>query len=132
MVGEKTAAVGQLFEMFNRHDVEGIADLVHPDFELHSALAAVEGTPYSGADGLRRYFDDLESVSARSHWKLEAVHDAGDQAVAVYHFTGVAKGSGISGDMRHAQVVTWRDGKIWRLVHFTDPAKALKAVGLSL
>jgi ketosteroid isomerase-like protein len=59
-------------------------------------------------------------------------HDAGEeQAVVVARVTGRAKVSGVPLDVVLTQLLTWREGKLWRNETFGDRAKALEAAGLS-
>jgi ketosteroid isomerase-like protein len=62
---------------------------------------------------------------------IDSLHDAGDKVVAVMHQTGQSKLSGLAVEMTLAQVWTLRDGRQARMDMYSDPAKALKAVGVA-
>ena len=48
-------------EAFNRRDMEALADLASPSFELVPYLSSmIETTTYRGHDGLRKYFEDAD------------------------------------------------------------------------
>jgi ketosteroid isomerase-like protein len=60
----------------------------------------------------------------------ERIIDAGDQVVVVAEWRGRGKTSGVVTKWRYGAVWTLRDGKVTSIVSHTDPAEALKAVGL--
>jgi ketosteroid isomerase-like protein len=55
----------------------------------------------------------------------------GDRVLVWARWSGHGAGSGVPIEMEMAQVVTLDDGKIRRVVEYTDRAKALDAVGLA-
>ena len=128
MPPEKAAVAAKLIEMVNRRDVEALADFVHPEWELHSVL--VEGEPYVGASGVRRWFDDLDTVWEEVHLEPEEVRAAGERAVLVVHYTAAGKASRVPVEGRLGLVLTWRDGRLWRGFAYTEPAEAFRAAGL--
>ena len=63
--------------------------------------------------------------------ELEQIAAAGrDQVVLVFRERGRSD-SGLAMDERHAELYSLREGKIVRRQGFSDPRKALEAVGLS-
>jgi ketosteroid isomerase-like protein len=77
---------------------------------------------------------DPKDADGHDDWAIEVVdiHDAGDdRVVGVVRQRGRSKSSGVSVDMRYAQVFTIRDGKHVRMEMYNDPDEALKAVGLA-
>jgi ketosteroid isomerase-like protein len=61
----------------------------------------------------------------------EQIIDAGDRVVVIAEWRGRGKVSGAFAKWRHGAVWTLRDGKVIRLISYTDPTDALKAAGLS-
>jgi len=57
--------------------------------------------------------------------------DAGDQVVAIVHFRGRGRESGIEVDTRTYAVYTLREGKTIGMEEFTERFEALEAAGLS-
>jgi ketosteroid isomerase-like protein len=117
-------------DALNARDFETLADLsfYHPEGEFHSLLAGVEGEVYvGGVEGLRKWAEDVDATWENFHAEVLEIHELGDeQAVVVFRATGRAKASGIPLDWRVAQVWTWREGKLWRNVSYTDPSEALR------
>ena len=97
-------------------------------------MSKYEGWPerqrYEGADGAQSFVDDWGG--AWDDWDLEIqeIYDAGDKVVVVVQQRGRARTTGIALDMLFAQVWTIHDGRATRADMYSDPADALKAVGL--
>jgi ketosteroid isomerase-like protein len=60
----------------------------------------------------------------------ERVIDAGDQVVTIAEWRGCGRSSGVFTTWRYGAVWTLRDGKVTSVISHSDPAEALKAVGL--
>ncbi len=100
----KEAAVAQLFDHFSSRDLESALTLLHPAvvFQPMTAEVARAGEPYRGHDGIRRYFEDVET-----HWQQLTVHPtqirAAGRAVVVL---GLVSGSGPGGSFENVPT-TW-------------------------
>jgi ketosteroid isomerase-like protein len=78
------------------------------------------------------YFDRLRETW--EEWRIEdlEVLEAEDgQAVAVCRLVARGKESGALVHHRIGMTVRFRDGKLWRMRTYPDPAEALEAAGLS-
>jgi ketosteroid isomerase-like protein len=119
VVMEHERIVRSLLDAFNRRDLEGVLQLLHPQVTLRtvSALIFGDGLPYNGHEGIRRYFGDVER-----HW-VEPVHVRGaGEAVAAL---GVVKGRGrapefVLRDVPTSWLVRFRDGLVFELRVFSD------------
>lgn len=114
----------------NRADPEAFNALCDPQFEMRLIGAVGEPVRYVGADGVRQFFRDMSESWAT--WGFEVAHARDlDQRVLI---TGKQRGrgrvSGVEVDSPRACVVAVRGGAVTELRYFTDPADALKAVGL--
>jgi ketosteroid isomerase-like protein len=85
---------------------------------------------YEGVDGFRAFLHTW--TAPFEHWKseVEGYHDAGEKFVTVNRQSGRARASGANVEMRFAVVYTLRDGLLTRGELYSQPAEALKAVGL--
>jgi len=110
-----------------------LPEILAPDFvwDMSTFRDWPEQRTYEGADGTRQFLEDW--TSAFDDWRItvEALHDAGEQVVAVCRQSGRAKATGMPVNMRLAQVFTLRDGLQTRMEMYADVAEALKAVGLA-
>ena len=86
---------------------------------------------YHGVEGARKFLD--EWLEAWDDWelRLEELHDAGDQVVAIVRQRAQSKAMGVPVDMTMGQVFTLRDGKQVRMQMYPEPSEALEAAGLS-
>jgi len=78
------------------------------------------------SQGIKGWVEPFEHVTTQA----QRIIDAGDQVVVIAAWHGRGKASGVDVDWRYAGVWTLRDGKVISLVSYSDPAEALKAVGL--
>jgi ketosteroid isomerase-like protein len=85
---------------------------------------------YEGIEGARRFI--REWTGAWDDWTIEidAFHEVGEQVVVVTRQSGRSKATGMEVEMHFAQVWTVRHGREVRMEMYSDPSRALKAVGL--
>ena len=134
MSRENVEIVRRAGEAFNRRDVEALAAMSDDDLEFVSAFAAVEtgGVAYRGPKAWQRYFARMDETW--DGWRVEdlEVFDAGgDRVAAVFRVVGRGKASGVPVDQRIGIAYRFRNGKLWRMRAYLDPAEALEAVGLA-
>jgi ketosteroid isomerase-like protein len=110
-----------------------LAEAHAPDFvwDMSKFRGWPEQQTYEGVEGARDFLRDW--LEAWDDWEVEveALHDAGDQVVAIVRQRGRSKSSGLNVDMAYGQVFTVRDGKLVRMEMYADHAEALQAAGLS-
>ena len=133
MSQENVDLVRGLIEAYNRADFRAVAEGCDESFEFTSVMTAVEETSYRGRDALETYRADMNETW--EEWDVEVLQVlAGrekDAVVAVIRLVGKGKSSGVPVD-RTIGIGYWiREGKLWRMRSYLDPADALEAVGLS-
>jgi ketosteroid isomerase-like protein len=132
MSQENIEAVERGYRLLAVGDVEGIAPMLDPHFELRPVLAgATEGAVYRGVDGLRQYVSDMAQTWERFDQIPERFIDSGDEVIVVVRVETKGRGSGIELSQRTAVHFTFRNGKLLRGVGYTDVTSALEAVGLT-
>jgi ketosteroid isomerase-like protein len=106
-------------------------DYFDPDCELvpPRAYPDVESS-YRGADGLRRWFGQMDDIWKEFRMEPERYFDAGARVVVFARVSGAAKGSGPTLAISAGHVLTLRSGRITRIEIYLDRAEALKAAGL--
>jgi ketosteroid isomerase-like protein len=125
----ESAALGFADAITNCDREAGLA-VCHPEIEFRSVLG-ISGRSYVGHDGIREYFDDVESAWAEWSVDVERVAEAADGRVAIVmtmHARG--KGSGAEIAQRTAHIWTVRDGRLLRNELYREPAEALRVLGL--
>ena len=132
MSQENVELVRGLIEAYNRADFRTVAEGCDDEFEFTSVMTAVEETSYRGRDALETYWADMNETW--EEWEVEVVQlvEGRDDAVAaVIRLAGKGKSSGAPVDRTIGISYRIRNGKLWRMHSYLDPAEALEAVGLS-
>jgi ketosteroid isomerase-like protein len=118
-------------QAFNARDMTTLADLTSPDFEFVPYLGSlIETSVYRGHDGLRSYFEDVRSAWEEIKVRQAEVREVGDHTISFGELRGKGRASGLEVQMSLAWVGDWRDGKLVRLVTYTNRDEALEAAGL--
>ena len=121
-------------DAWNRHDLEALLALAHPEFEYVNAPSAVE-------PGTRRGHEGLASV-ARTQWEympgtvieLDRVHDRGDEVNTEGHLSRLMPRNDSRVNTSVLSSWKFRDGMVVRLETLgagPEFAEALEAAGLS-
>jgi ketosteroid isomerase-like protein len=132
MSQENVETLRRGYELLAKGDVDGMAALIHPEFELRPVLArAAEDAVYRGLDGLREYVSDMAETWERFDQHIEEFIDRGEDVVAIMRVDARGRGSGVEVSQRVAVHYTFSSGKALRGVGYTDPGEALEAVGPS-
>lgn len=135
MPGENVEIVRRALDAWNRRDLRTLEDdFCHPDFEFVSFFTAVESAEatFRGPAAWSEYAAVMDEMWA--DWHLEDVQllDAGDRGVAcLMRLVGRGKVSSVPVDRPVGLVYRLRNGKLWRVRSYADPADALEAAGLS-
>jgi ketosteroid isomerase-like protein len=104
----------------------------HPDLVWDvSNLGWPDQQVYDGPAGAMQF--NAEWAAAWDDWELEPEDfiEAGERVVVIVNQRGRSQATGISVDMRFAQVWTLRDGRAIRMQMYASVEEALDAVGLS-
>jgi ketosteroid isomerase-like protein len=118
-------------DAITRCDPEAGLAACHPKIEFQSMLG-ISGRSYLGHDGIREYFDDIESAWAEWNVDVERVAEAADgRVVIVMTMHARGKWSGAELAERAAHVWTVRDGRLLRNELYREPEEALRALGLT-
>ena len=84
-----------------------------------------------GPEGLRRLVEVFSGEFDALQLEIHELLDAGDQVFSAFTLQGRGKQSGVETIFNGWLVWTVRDGRVTRLLGFTDRDPALKAAGLS-
>lgn len=134
MSQENVELVRRGYEAFNRRDLKELAELSHEDLEFTSVIAAVDagGASYRGSQTWTSYFAAMDQTW--EEWRADdfQTFDAGgDRVAATFRITGTGKHSGAPVERKIGLVYRIRDGQLWRMRSYLDPAEALEAAGVS-
>lgn len=115
------AVTGRFDDEFTTEDFE---------WDMSNVAGWPEQQVYVGAEGARRFLADWVAVWDDWQMDVQEIHDAGERVVAILRQHARSKATGLPVDMVFAQVWTMRDGRRARMEMYSDPAAALRAVGL--
>ena len=120
--------VGRAIAAINARDIDAYLACCTENVEL---LLPMAGAEYLGADGIRRFFTDIEDIGPDLRIEVQRVQAIGDStAIAFLRVGATGRASGIATGAESANVYDFIDGKISRIRIFLDRDEALKSVGL--
>ena len=135
MSEENVAVIRRLFDAYDRGDIEGMMALANApaDFEFvpSGVLIPDLSSVQRGPEGLRRLVETFDDAFDSIQMELHELIDAGDQVFSSFTLRGRGRRSGAVTTFDGWLVWTVRDGRIARLLGFTDRDPALEAAGLS-
>jgi uncharacterized protein len=118
------------FGAWNRGDRGAWMKFWDEEAEFYPLRAQLEGRPYRGAEGLRRFVAEVNEDWDEIRFELDQIRDVGGQVVATGRARARARASGLDLDVPLGLVGTVRSGKIVYGRFFSDPMDALEAVGV--
>ena len=121
----------QMLEAFGRRDVETLLEISHPDIAFFAPTGElVTGdAAYWGHDGIRDYFDDVETAWQELSIVPSRYREVGDHVLVLGRVYGRRAGDELFNSPAQ-WVLRFKDGKIVYGCVYTDKDEALKAVGL--
>jgi ketosteroid isomerase-like protein len=129
MSQENVETVERAIAAINARDIDAYLACCTEKVEL---LLPMVGAEYLGADGIRRYFNDIEDIGPDFLIEVQRVEALGDSNVLAFlRFGATGRASGIVTSAESANVYDIIEGKISRVRIFLDRDEALKAVGLA-
>ncbi len=120
-------------DAYNRRDVEGMVEDLHPEIEWHPLLQVLlggEATVYRGHGDVRRGVRELDEAFVELQAEPSEVRDLGERVVAIGHLRGRGRESGAMTESALAWIVEFKDAKVIRVREYLDPKEALEAAGL--
>jgi ketosteroid isomerase-like protein len=124
-VPSRTELLRQVYDALGPRDFEALAGLADPDFEMDLTDRVLNPATYRGAEGLARFFDEVDELWASMDLAVERVLERGDEALAILRVRLQGRGSGVELNDRIAQLWTLRDGKLVRMRLRQDADAAL-------
>ena len=131
MSQENVEVVRQIFEAFNREDIDLILSFTHPDFEVEVPPdLSAEPDTYRGHDGMRRYWETFKDAMDEIRFEAERLWDS-DRGVVV-EMRVRAKGRQTAIPVEQRSVAVWAicDHKVIRVRAYPSLSDAFEAVGL--
>ena len=136
MSQENVEFVRQMFGAAGRAINHGALDefygFLAPDVEWIPINAALEGTRYTGHEGVQQWIEDMKRDWDFFEARPEEIRNLGDDRfLALGTWRARGRSSGVELNSQPAAwLVELRGGKAVRMQTYTDRAKALEAAGL--
>jgi ketosteroid isomerase-like protein len=133
MSQENVELVRREYVALSARDWEAVADVWHEDIELQTGDCAPGAPIYRGIGEITRYFDTWSEPFSEYRVDADEIRDLGEQVVVLERYAGRGlKGAELGEWLEStlARLITFRDGKIWRVKEYLTIEQALEAAGL--
>ena len=130
MSRENTEMVRRDIAARDARDWAALPEIWHPDIEWK----LVRGGTYRGLAEITEFLDTLSGLHADYRVEADELLDAGGQVMTVERVSGRGlKGSDAVGWIGETifRVISFKDGRIWRVTEYPTRSRALKAARLS-
>jgi ketosteroid isomerase-like protein len=120
--------IKSIYEEWARGDYSGHADVFHPEMkaETHGMGEPIRSETYAGFIATMREW--LSTWERPFRIEAEELIQRGDRILALIHWSGRGKGSGVEIDDRGAHLWTFRDGQVVRYDTYRDRDEARAAL----
>jgi ketosteroid isomerase-like protein len=118
------------FDAMTRGDLDAVVAHWDPDMLVRTDPGWPEQRIYGREAVLVWMRGALESMGP--DFRVEEIVDLGDRVLARWCWNASGQQSGIGGELRYSEIVTYREGRAILIEHFRDHEQALKAVGLEV
>jgi predicted SnoaL-like aldol condensation-catalyzing enzyme len=98
-------------EAFNRHDVEGMMQLMSDDCLFENTYPAPDGTVYQGKEAVSRFWQDFFRESPQAHIEIEEIFGLGRRCIMRWRYSWV-DGPGAKGYVRGVDIFQVKSGFI--------------------
>ena len=98
-------------EAFNRHDVDGMMQLVTSDSVFENTAPAPDGTRFAGKEAVADFWRGFFEASPQAQIDIEEIFGLGDRCVMRWRYTWVDE-TGSDGHVRGVDVFRVRGGLI--------------------
>lgn len=127
MSQENVETVERAIAAINARDIDAYLACCTENVEL--LISASVGAEYLGAEGIRRFFVDIDDAGPDFLIEVQRLQAIGDSNVLAFlRISSTGRASGIVTGAESANVYDFIDGKISRVRIFLDRDEALKAV----
>jgi ketosteroid isomerase-like protein len=116
------------FDAIRRGDWDAVAANFDPDVLVRTDPGWPEQRIYGRSAATAWIRSALESMGP--DFGVEEVIDLGDRVLGRWCWKTRGEHSGVEGELRYSEIVTYREGCAILVEHFRDHEQALKAVGL--
>jgi ketosteroid isomerase-like protein len=128
MPEERVALARRLIELFNRHDREGLEQIITTeDAEIVPLRAALEGTIYRGPTAVADFWAAIDESWETVHIDSHEITAHGDRVLIVGRLRGRARQTGMELDSPMGWVMTFDGDKVAGMRTYVSVAEAREA-----
>jgi ketosteroid isomerase-like protein len=127
--GSSLDAVRRIYDEFDSGG-EGLAALLHPDFQIRMETVFLEAKVYKGLRGFNKWRTDMDEIFEEERFQPEGLRSAADGRWVVLGRLQVTRKEGDDLDVPLAHVLEQRDRKVASFTVYSDISEALQSVGL--
>ena len=98
-------------DAFNRHDVEGMMQLMSDDCVFENTAPAPDGTAYKGKEAVTQFWRDFFRESPQAHIEIEEIFGLGLRCIMRWRYEWTDL-EGKNGHVRGADIYRVEDGLI--------------------
>jgi ketosteroid isomerase-like protein len=125
--------VRQALDAYNALDWDRLPEMLDPEIELIAIRSLLDGSPYHGHAGFRRFIRDMADEWTERHLEPEEFRDLGDGRVLVLaRFEGRARASGVEVSAPAAWLCEVRGNRVSNVRAFSSRAQSLEYLGLEV
>jgi ketosteroid isomerase-like protein len=129
-VSENVALIRRVTAAFNARDIEAFVAELDPAAELEPLRALLEGKRYTGPEGVREMFADFDEDWEYLRLEIDDVRESGEEVALLGRMLSRGRASRLDLEVPIGFVWRVRNGKLVHGKTFSEPADALRAVGL--
>jgi ketosteroid isomerase-like protein len=127
MSADRIESVRAFANAITDRDLEAALEVCHPEVEFPSLMAQLEARPFTGHEGIRRYFREIDATWDEWHVEVEEIVPVPDGNVVIVMRTSMrGKESGLPFTERIGHEWEFKDDKLWRAKLYRDPHEALR------
>ena len=128
-MSEAVDATRRMYDAINAQDAEGLLGMMDPAVRLWEPESLPHGGAYEGHEGIGAFLGKLaDHYEPDIALEADEIIDAGDVAVALSRFRARVRATGAVIDVRLAEVIRVRDGRIVDLRVYPDTAVMVRAL----
>ena len=126
---DNVAVVERVLAAINARDLAAYIDLCHPDWELVTPLAPLEGV-LRGEAGIRQFFSGLDEAATTFRLEVERLQPFPRGRVLAFLRLAFVSERGVAISQEITNVYEFDRGKLRRVHVYRDRDDARKAVGI--
>jgi ketosteroid isomerase-like protein len=131
MSQENVEVVRRAYDAWHRDGIEGVMPFLHEDIEWRNPEDSPIAGVFRGKQGVRDWLAQVSDVFGEMRFTPDEFREVSeDRVLVLLRFGFTASGSALEMEIPFAHVIDLTEGRATALRMYSDPAKALEAVGL--